>query len=419
VRTRIRAPRPEINVLPPARQFSSAPIQDSLQTTTRENLAPGQFPGERRAKARPLTHDGLRIPYEATVPELQAAIRAPGQNRWPAFVALGYSSDPLAVWALLRSTSSPNWEVRRAACEALGLQPRAAPVVARVAEHLDDPAPCVIRTACCAVGTLGGREHRARVLELLDDRDEATRRTAVVALDRLWNRLDAERILSLNRSDPSGEVSAEAGAVLLRHVDVSSWMPLFEAWIGHPAARNRVVACGLALRFGDASLVDRIAELRLDREEAVRNAADAVLARLQGHASVGGPASAPSPTTEELQIVPATVKLVRNRTAATGAAGSRLEVAVTGSAALACYFVKANWPKPATSPIFDVTSCPMTLSFDAHSDVVAVLVKLLDRGVVHGRALAMSCRAFRIGLKAVLEASGADIRERRSSSVMG
>src|SRR5678815_3295610 len=83
------------------------------------------------------TYKGNAVPYSTTIADLKAVISAPGPRRGAAFVALGYSADPLAAWMLLRATSSPDWEVRRAACEALGLKARGRSIVGRIVELLE------------------------------------------------------------------------------------------------------------------------------------------------------------------------------------------------------------------------------------------------------------------------------------------
>jgi HEAT repeat protein len=231
--------------------------------------------------SRPRTHHRVLVPHAAAVPELQSLTDSEGPARWAAFVALGYSSDPSAAESLIRSTYSADWEVRRAACEALGFRVRGGPAALRVSELLDDPVPAVKRSACSVVGAFRDRGSRQRIFALLDSRDEATRHAAVAAIDRLWEPKDSTRLLEIARSDPSKEVSGSAAAVLLRHVEESSWRRLFDAWIDHPAARHRVSACVLATRFGDASSVDRIAPLRIDPDCGVRNAAETALATLR------------------------------------------------------------------------------------------------------------------------------------------
>jgi HEAT repeat protein len=231
--------------------------------------------------SRRQTYKGVPVPHSATIAELEALISARDPRRGAAFVALGYSADSLAAWILLRATSSPDWELRRAACEALGLRVRGPSVVERIGELLKDRIPSVVRSACTVIGAFGDRAYRDDIIGLLDDRDDGTRHTAVVALGKLWLPVDSARLLRLTRADPSRLVSSAAAAVLLRHVDDSIWHRLFEAWIDHPVARNRGNACRLAVRFGDPSVTDRVAALRLDRDPIVRGAAETALGRLR------------------------------------------------------------------------------------------------------------------------------------------
>jgi HEAT repeat protein len=231
----------------------------------------------RRGEERPRIRDEVIVPYGATLEQLKACAASPGSGRWAAFVALGYSSDPSAFWTLVCATFSIEWRVRRAACEALTLRARTTPVISRISEMLDDPVPSVVRTACSALAALDARGCRGRMLALLHDPDAATRHVAVAALDRLWDPGDSQVFLELSRSDPSNEVSKGAAAVLMRRARLSSWKPLFDAWIGHPSARYRIDACRLSERFGDASIVPRLSELRADPDERVRGAAESAL----------------------------------------------------------------------------------------------------------------------------------------------
>ena len=74
--------------------------------------------------SRPEKLNGISIPYSAPIPTLKALIASQDPRRWAAFVALGHSTDSAAVSVLLQAATADDWEVRRAACEALGCRAR-------------------------------------------------------------------------------------------------------------------------------------------------------------------------------------------------------------------------------------------------------------------------------------------------------
>ena len=117
---------------------------------------------------------------------------------------------------LLQAATAEDWEVRRAACEALGFRSRTDAVADRVAERLRDPVPAVARTACSALASIGRPEHRAQVLELLHHKNSATRVTAVRALEKLCPTTCETTIRNLAGSHPLRDVRAAATSVLER-----------------------------------------------------------------------------------------------------------------------------------------------------------------------------------------------------------
>ena len=166
--------------------------------------------------SRPDKLNGIDIPYAAPISMLRALTGSRDPRRWAAFVALGHSTDPAAVSVLLHATTSDDWEVRRAACEALGYRSRSDAIADRVAERLRDPVPAVARTACLAIASIGRLEHRAQVLELLHHKNSATRVTAVRALEKLCPATCETIIRNLARSHPLRDVRAAATSVLER-----------------------------------------------------------------------------------------------------------------------------------------------------------------------------------------------------------
>jgi len=185
-----------------------------MQTPTSASTAEHRSSGSSRI--RPEKLDGIAIPYSATVSALKALIGSQDPRRWAAFVALGHSTDLAAVSVLLQAATADDWEVRRAACEALGCRARSDLVANRVAERLRDPVPAVARTACSALAYIGRPEHRQQVLELLHHKNSATRVTAVRALEKLCPTTCETIIRNLARSHPLRDVRAAATAVLER-----------------------------------------------------------------------------------------------------------------------------------------------------------------------------------------------------------
>ena len=203
--------------------------------------------------SRPEKLNGISIPYSAPIPTLKALIASQDPRRWAAFVALGHSTDSAAIDVLLQSATANDWEVRRAACEALGCRARSDAVADRVAESLRDPVPAVARTACSALAYIGRPEHRQQVLELLHNRNSATRVTAVRVLEKLCPTTCEPIIRNLAQSHPLRDVRAAATSVLERRGAVTGTKTAGRAKMIDPFASVSRAAPYVRPRYGIAT----------------------------------------------------------------------------------------------------------------------------------------------------------------------
>jgi hypothetical protein len=79
-----------------------------------------------------------------------------------------------------------------------------------------------------------------------------------------------------------------------------------------------------------------------------------------------------------------------------------LRFALHGDISHAGHFVRANWPREHTKPVFDAKARLMTLSFELTSDTVRDLQDTLTRAMTLDGPLAKSARAFRMLLSTKL-----------------
>jgi hypothetical protein len=81
---------------------------------------------------------------------------------------------------------------------------------------------------------------------------------------------------------------------------------------------------------------------------------------------------------------------------------TELRFPVKGAAALACYFVRGNWPKRETLPVLETVGPDLTLVFKFEAQVVRDLQEILSNaGMAEGR-LRQSARRLRMMLAAQL-----------------
>jgi hypothetical protein len=77
---------------------------------------------------------------------------------------------------------------------------------------------------------------------------------------------------------------------------------------------------------------------------------------------------------------------------------AQLSFPVKGDAALACYYVKANWPKGGVEPILHTTGPSSTLTFEFDGDVIRQLQGLLAIALRGDENMARSARMMRMML---------------------
>lgn len=231
---------------------------------------------------KPSQVNGIPVPYTAGVDELREIIESKSDERWAAFVALGYCEEEEALETLLEYAGSRDWSIRRAAAEALSTHPCIERSLTVLRSLLSDESEYVVRTACEALASIQDHHSRGLILELIRSKDSSTRAVALRALQVIWGDEAFSLVLDLFDHDPEEEVRREAGWSLRAAANPSNWMQLFERFVGDRMHHHRVWACELAEEFGDKSIVARLRPLCQDEDGHVRKAADRALKRLQG-----------------------------------------------------------------------------------------------------------------------------------------
>jgi HEAT repeat protein len=229
---------------------------------------------------RPPEVDGIRVPYEKSISELQALLTDDKSHRWVAIVAIACSSEAGALEALSELISSPDAYVRRFALQWLGKRPDGTDCAYLIVERLGDQDERVVRTAIQVARELRITKARPAVLGLLEDPEASTRQTALGALDVLGHADDFELLLSRFQRDPSEEVRRTAGWTLFERRSAETAPRLVELWKVDALSRHRKWACQLAREFPEASFKEAIAPLLEDPDGHVRNAAQRALERL-------------------------------------------------------------------------------------------------------------------------------------------
>lgn len=75
-----------------------------------------------------------------------------------------------------------------------------------------------------------------------------------------------------------------------------------------------------------------------------------------------------------------------------------LSFLMKGRAALACYYVKANWPRPATAPTIQTSGPHLSLTFVCDSQMVRDLQDTLSKAMLLDIAMVRSARMMRMAL---------------------
>ncbi|HEX5504038.1 MAG TPA: HEAT repeat domain-containing protein [Thermomicrobiales bacterium] len=182
---------------------------------------------------------------------------------------------------LTELTSSPDWQYRRSAAEALGYHRFGRQATSTLSRLLGDPSPYVVRTACDAVARLALHDAHDAVAALLRSSEAATRLRAVEALVALWQPDDFAPAFAAYRADSSEEMRRQAAWTLRATASEDTWQRLFEAWHRDPLPRHRVWAVELAAAFGDNEVKAQVQALTTDRDGHVRKAAQRSLQQLE------------------------------------------------------------------------------------------------------------------------------------------
>lgn len=231
---------------------------------------------------KPSQVNGIPVPYSAGVEKLLGIIESKSDERWAAFVALGFCEDDEAMNALFEYAGSHDWSIRRAAAQALGTHPCTERSLTVLRSLLSDESEYVVRTACEALASVQDHHSRSLILALVRSEDSSTRAAALRALQNIWGDEAFSQVLDIFDHDPDEEVRKEAAWTLRAAPTPSNWMQLFDRFAGDRMHHRRVWACELAGEFGDKSIVARLLPLCQDNDGHVRKAAERTLSYLQG-----------------------------------------------------------------------------------------------------------------------------------------
>jgi len=225
--------------------------------------------------------NGVPIPNDLSVAELQAIIKQPGRKTWAAVRALGQKPEPEALTCLVGLTSHLDPYVRRAAVEAIGFHQSGQSASNVICRMLHDRRGFIVRAAIQAAAKLRLDDAHDAILELVEDLDKSTRLSALMALEGLWLPSDFEPVMQTFLQDPSPEVRKQAAWTLRKNAGPECWNRLFSAWSKDSIPRHRVWACELAAQFGTRDLLPAIRDLMADRNGHVRSAATQAAAAVE------------------------------------------------------------------------------------------------------------------------------------------
>jgi HEAT repeat protein len=240
----------------------------------------------KRAVERYLSRE---IPEKFTLPPLQALgrhvvpllVQALQDEAWEvraaACEALGAIGDPQAIPHLAQALQDEAWSVRKAACEALGRigDPQAIPPLAQA---LQDEAWSVPEAACEALGAIGDPQAIPHLAQALQDEAWSVPEAACEALGAIG---DPQAIPHLAQAlqDEDWEVRAAACEALGAIGDPQAIPPLLQAlkdedWL------VRKAACEALGAIGDPQAIPHLAQALQDEDWSVRKAAWEALGKI-------------------------------------------------------------------------------------------------------------------------------------------
>ncbi len=198
--------------------------------------------------------------------------------------SIGVRGRASAIASLAPLLDDPDWSVRQAAVEALGVVADAAAVpllVAAVkqADQVQDQAgaAAVRASAVEAFGRIGAASV-GPLLEALRDRHAKLRETAIEALGAIGGR-DAEAALASMLADDRSSVRQAAAAALARAAGPAA-VPALRTALGHKDPATRRCAADALATVRHATAVDAVRTALGDRDRQVRDAAVGALAAI-------------------------------------------------------------------------------------------------------------------------------------------
>jgi len=222
---------------------------------------------------RPEILNGIIIPYDASLSDIEKMLNKPGDEAWAALHALTKHSS-LESFNLLKSyTKSSDWRFRRTAIEVLTKHPRANQAIELFIDALSDQSEYVVRTACDSVSALKIKTAHEHIVQLLKSNNDNTRKCAVQVIAYLWTSKDFPLVYSLFTSDPNEKNRREAAWTLRKIASAKTWQTLFNAWKNETLPRHRLWACELAYKYGTIDCRNDLKILSKDIDGHVRKAA--------------------------------------------------------------------------------------------------------------------------------------------------
>jgi hypothetical protein len=226
---------------------------------------------------KPQILNGVPIPYDATVAELQSAIEEAGPKAWAGIYALAQKPEAAALAVLIQLTRSSDPHLRRSAVEAIGIYPLGQTASEVVCHLLQDRDGFVIRAAAMAAANLKLKLGHEQIINLVNASEDSTRVAALSALEALWEQSDFEAVFDRYLRDPSDSVRKQAAYTLRKNVGAKHREQLFSAWSKDRLPRHRVRACEIAATFGNRTLISCLELLKSDLNGHVRLAAERAL----------------------------------------------------------------------------------------------------------------------------------------------